>query len=253
MGRLLAAPMVLAGRIRRALRSAYDDAVLAKYTSLHSIHYGPGGRGYASAKDVRGAEAKQIYATLVSRVEYFVDTFPDLLDYQDGDSFVDIGCGMGQNIRMLSQRFPNSPITGIDISADAVEIVQTAEPNPRVSTQVGDVLDPQMLNGLLASRPDHIVVSHVFALLFAPTAEETRRLRFELAEQLAGSCRKSLIILDQFGRRGQLEVSIEQLNRAVIHDDVLEYFASISSVRAVLANSPRSQAVICQRLAAFEE
>ncbi len=251
--RILGPPMVIAGRIRRALRSAYDEEVLARYVSLHAIHYGPGGRGYAPLQELSSAEAEQKYTSLVSRVEYFVDTFPGLLDYQDGDSFVDLGCGMGQNIRMLSQRFPNSSITGIDISADAVELIRTAEQNPRVSTRVGDVLDLRVLDEVLASGPDHVIVSHVFALLFASTAEETRRLRSELIKQLAGACRKSVIILDQFGRRAQLEVSIEQLNRAVIRDDVLEYFASIPSMRAFLANSPRSQAIICQRLVPFDE
>ena len=239
--------MVLAGRIRRTLRGAYEDDILATYHSLHSIHYGPGGRGYASTPGLSAVETREMYSTQFSRLEYFADTFPDLLSYEDGDAFLDLGCGRGQNLRFLSERFPRSSIKGVDISTDAVEFVGLANSNPRLRVEVGNILDLHQLDSILSERPDHIILSHVFALLLGPSAVATHEMRTELVRHLVSACRKTVIILDEFNSRGNLKVSMEQLNRSVVADDVLGYFSVMEGSRSVLAYSPRSQAVMFQR------
>ena len=246
-GKTLGPLMVSAGRLLRAVRGAYEDEVLAKYKSLHLIHYGPGGRGYASTSGLSAVQTREMYSRQYSRLDYFVDTFPDLLCFEDGDSFLDLGCGKGQNLRVLSERFPRSSISGVDISTDAVEFLRLANSNPNMHVQVGDILDPHELDSILSERSDHIILSHVFALLLGPSVEETHEMRTELVRRLVRACRKTVIILDDFNSRGNLKVSIEQLNRCVVADDVLGYFSVVEGSRSILAYSPRSQAVIVQR------
>lgn len=242
--RLLAYPAIGWERVSRSMTAERQDLLFRKYVALHPRHYGPGGRGYQSVPVSTPEQRRERYLAQNSRLAWFAETFADLLDYADGDTFVDLGCGTGQNVRWLVSTFPESTVIGVDLSADAVGLVQECEPSERVLLRVGSITDLPFLDALLDRPVDHIVISHVFSLLFAPSRAETVALRQAIIDRLVAACGKSITIVDSFGPSGSTTIAIEQRQRAVVSDDVMRYFAPHESGRTVMARSDLSQAVM---------
>lgn len=245
--RILAYPSLAWQRSTTRLGRRRQDALFERYSGLHEQHYGPGGRGYEDVAPAGHDERSARYSAQVSRLEYFIDRFDDLLGYRDGDSFLDLGCGTGQNLRALARRYPRSSLFGLDLNADALGLIEECEPHERLSLRVADLTDEAAIEAFVPAGVDHVVVSHVFALVMAPSTEETVELRKRIVAFLAGLARKSVVIVDHFGAGHAIRISIEQSQRAVVEDDVLRYFTDLPNGRAVLADSPRSQAIIFQR------
>ncbi len=242
--RILQYPAGALERLRRVLRAEYQDRTFARFTRLHPRHYSVGGRGYQTVAGGSPEERRQRYEGQHSRLEHFLDEFHDLLDCVDGDSFLDLGCGTGQNLRMLAARFPASSITGYDLNADAVALVQECEEHPGVRVGLGDLIDPEFRRRTLSEPVDHIVLSHVFSLIFGPSADDTVSLRRDIVDDLVAACRKDIVIVDTFGSPGLPVISIEQRQRATVSDNVMDYFAGHASGRVVMAQSDRTRAVI---------
>ena len=242
--RVLLYPAIGWERLSRAVRLERQDLLFSKYVRVQPLHYGPGGRGYQSVPVSTPEQRRERYLAQNSRLAWFAETFGDLLNYSDGDTFVDLGCGTGQNIRWLVARFPQSTIIGTDLSSDAVGLVQECEPSNRVSLQAGDVTDLTFLDALLDRPIDHIVMSHVFSLLFASSKAETVALRQAIVDRLVAASRKSVTIIDSFGPSGSTTITMEQLQRAVVSDDVMRYFSRHASGRSVIARSDVTQAVL---------
>jgi len=242
--RILQYPALGYERISRTLEAERQDLLFERFGHLHGRHYGPEGRGYQGIVQSDPADREQHYRSQFSRLEYFADEFADFLHYEDGDTFADLGCGTGQNIQFLCRRYPNSPIIGSDFNNDAVGLIREFEQHPTLQLSVGDLRDEAFLNSVLASPVDHIVLSHVFSLVFAESLEQTLALRQQLIDRFVASSRKSVVILDNFGGRDQKSIKIEQKQRAVITDDVMSYFMKHADGRTIMAQSERSQAVI---------
>ena len=247
MGRVLKYPAIGLERVSRRFRVEYQDLLFRRYTRLHGLHYGPMGRGYQTiAAGSHGAHLAR-YQGQLSRLEYFADEYADILRYEDGDAFVDLGCGSGQNIRLLAERYPTSAVIGTDMNADAVALVKECEPSSNVHLSVGDMRDEDFLSEVLSEQIDHVVLSHVFSLIFAPSAGKTRELRQGFIDKIVERSRKSVIILDNFGKRGELSIAIEQRQRAHVTDDVMSYFSKHVEGRTFMVESERSQAIIFSR------
>lgn len=242
--RLLKYPAIGLERVSRRVSAESQDLLFERYSVLNTLHYGPTGRGYQATALGTPIERAERYGAQTSRLEHFSDRFPDLLRYADGDRFLDLGCGTGQNIRFLAERFRGSSIVGADLNADAIALVRDCEPHEFLELKVGDIHDDDFLDALLKSPIDHVVMSHVFSLILGRSHEATRALRQRVVDRLAAACRKSVIIIDTFGPRNRMDIAIEQRQRAFVSDDVLGYFAPHSSGRTVLAQSDRTQAVM---------
>lgn len=234
-------------KARSRLHAARQDRLFERYAQLHRQHYGPSGRGYQNVAGGSRRERRDRYEKQPSRLQDLLDSFPDFLGMSDGDSFLDLGCGTGQNIRMLAERFPGSSILGFDVNADAVNLIREFEVNPRVEVRVGDLTDDEFRSKALGGGFDHIILSHVFSLIFGSSAESTIALRGRILSDLVTACRSSLVILDRFGAPGDLNIAIEQKQRATVSDDVLGYFVGVPGGNAYMIASERTRAVVFRK------
>ncbi len=234
----------LSRRLRLVVRDVRQDLLFARYAKLHPIHYGPKGRGYMSLAAYSAHERSERYRTQRSRLQPFVDLFPDLLRFNDGDSFLEMGCGSGQNIRMLAEGYPSSRIVGYDINDEAVELVRDFESHCGVEVETGDLTDGVFRSTVLKESFDHIILSHVFSLICAQSSGLTADLRRNIILDLARACRTSLVVIDTFGFSGPPTMTIEQRQRAIVSDDVLAYLTGIDTGRTVLLQVNNLRAVV---------
>ncbi len=244
VGRILKYPALAYQRIARKGAAKRQDLLYQRFVRLHELHYGPSGRGYQGVAVSTREGRLSRYQSQVPRLQEFVDVFPDLLNYRNGDRFADLGCGTGQNIRFLAERYPQSVIIGTDMSADAIALITECEQHSELQLSVGDLRDETFLDAVLPTPVDHIVLSHVFALIFGSSAKDTRLLRQRFVDRMVSATRKSVVILDNFGARDQMAISIEQKQRASVSDDVMSYFSPHAEGRTLMAYSSRTQAVM---------
>jgi SAM-dependent methyltransferase len=245
--RLTAYPALAAQKVHASMRDSWQDAVFDRFTGLNEDHYSDSGRGYSGLASDTLAERKARFNGQFSRLRYFADTFPDFMAYEDGDTFLDLGCGTGQNIVFLLDRYPRSRVIGVDLNRPALALIRDSVDGNRVELIQGNVADEQLLRDILLESVDHAVMSHSFSLMIAHSLADTRSLRQRVTADLLRSCRKSVVVLDAFAARDTTTITVEQRSRAAVSDDVLSYFSDDPHGRAVLAQSDRTQAVMYRK------
>lgn len=241
--------------VREGAAAAADDALLAAYVPLVAAHYAPGGRGYATLASLDAEQAGARYEGQGSRLRPFIDAYPHLLGYRDGETFLDLGCGTGQNVRELLTRFPTSTVHALDVNADAIGFLARVEASPHLRTQVGSFADDATLRAVLdAAEADHVVISHALSTLYCDSVTGTRAMLHALLGRITATHVRSLIVIDSFASRGRTAVAIEQRTRLRLAHDVLSLLDDTPGGRAHLVNQPApfgnpgSQAVIWTRL-----
>ncbi|GFM38114.1 class I SAM-dependent methyltransferase [Desulfovibrio psychrotolerans] len=214
----------LVGIIHSGFKASYSNYAIKQYHRLTPLHYAPGGRGYLSLKDLSEAEKTEKYQSLVSRASMVLDKAGMLALYRDGDSFLDAGCGMGKNIRFLSQAYPNSKITGFDINESALDLIKSAEKNPNVTVEKGSILEPAYMASLPANGFDHVIMSHVMGFICVENEKVTAEIRQSIVDNLVRVANKSFLLLDSHSSCKAMTVEIEQKNRCRIYDNLTRYF-----------------------------
>ena len=214
--------------IKRSWAVVFSEYALKKYKLFLKIHYSEKGVGYLNYDELLQDECLKIYNELSSRVAHYIKHNSTVLDYSNGDSFLDAGCGKGQNIKELIARYPNSLIKGFDVSTGALLVVQTAlKGNGNVQVEVGSVVDFQYLESYPTGAFDHLIISHVFSLLIGSGVDETRKLRQTLIDHFIRIAAKSVLIMDGdiLSQIEVPEVIIEQNTRCVFRESLIPYFA----------------------------
>ena len=218
-------PLRVYRALGRMMTHTFNEYALSKYVSYIQHHYSKGGRGYFAYADLSDQEKIGLFGVPKGRIAPLIDSHGHILGLKDGDSFFDVGCGRGQNIKVLMERFPNSPIRAIDISAEAVDVIDLAVSDPRVTTQVCDLKDAATYAGIGDNTYDHVVMSHVMALLIGGSIAETRATRRMIISNLVRIARKSVVIIDNPAiLADQAAFKIEQLNRGYFAESILPYF-----------------------------
>ena len=217
---------------------------LGKYQNYLRFHYSENGRGYFDYKSLTDEEKISLFGQPAGRLEYFINNFSNVLAYQDGDSFFDVGCGRGQNTKALLDRYGSSPIHGCDISGDAIDVIRLAVKSDNLKLDVLDITDLEIYKSIPENYYDHVVMSHVFSFLTGKNVEETRKLRQLIIGQLVRIARKTVIIIGSSSILSNDEkFVIEQNYRGDFREPIINYFDHIKGT-AVIAKSQHSYALI---------
>jgi ubiquinone/menaquinone biosynthesis C-methylase UbiE len=211
--------------VRRCWGAAFAEEAFRHYAAGTRKHYGPDGLAYGHLASLPEAARLARFGDYQGRIRHYLGDHR-VLDFSDGDSFLDCGCGPGQNAILLRRAFQTSPIKAFDYSADAIALLRlVSKDDPLTTAERGDVLDASYLASYPSGSFDHVLISHVMSFLIRPTINETRQARQHIVDELVRIARKTVVVLDRIEpERTQMSIDIEQRDRAIVHDDLTQYF-----------------------------
>ena len=220
---------------------------LDKYSGYISHHYSKEGRGYFSYENISDEEKLKLYGSPKGRVADFIENYPDIVDYKDGDSFLDAGCGRGQNIKVLLEKFKASKIYGVDLSKEAVDVINLAVQNDNLKAEAADLTNIEIFKAIEDKSYDHIVMSHVFSIIIGNSLEHTKKIRQSIIREFVRIAHKSVLIIDGPENVNEKEsFVIEQLHRGAYTESILDYFPQDLG-RTIVMKSPYSTAVFFKK------
>ncbi len=227
----LALPFVLIvvglKRFKTVFQLSFADYALSRYQVFITSHYSEGGFAHKKLVGLSAEEKRERYMRGVSRLRVYVEQNPEIVNFQDGDCFLDLGCGSGQNIRYLSDTYPNSEILGFDFNRALIDIIQSAERNPNVKVEVGSFVDMDYLHSYSDDCVDWAIMSYTMGFIASDSAESTIELRKNIVNQCARISRKGVLVLTRAPEPG-FQVEIENNTRCFIRTDYGRFFEDLS-------------------------
>lgn len=232
---ILSRPFLAAGSgwsaFTRILSKQFNDYTLKQYVKFIPRHYARGGWGYLTLAGMSEKECLAQFNSLPSRISHYIENNPKVVSYKNRESFLDVGCGMGQTIKELVKRFPESPIHGFDVSEDALRVIRygTAQTNT-VTLEPGSAFDFEYLSRFKSGSFDHVILSHVIPHLMGASVQETLEKRQILIDQLVRISRQSVLLMSSIHHWPGDKVSegafvkIEQNNRCALVEPIAHYF-----------------------------
>lgn len=232
LGRLFAYQAYLWSAIRTLWKEAYTEYVLQVYERQNVAHYAPKGRGYANIPELSNQECIDLFSNLESRLQLFLDAYPVTVGYKDGESFLDAGCGKGQNLKFILTRYPRSQYIGFDIDERCLQVARIGVAGSTNRSLIkGSILDFDFLKKCFKDKSvDHICVCHVFSVLLEPTIHQTKLSHQRIIDEFVRIARKSIIIIDEMSLGKVFRVEIEQLTRATVCENIASYFIKFRSI-----------------------
>jgi hypothetical protein len=235
--------------IARCWRSAYTQAAMRHYAEALTRHYGPRGLAYGRLASANDSDRLTRFKNQQGRIRFYLND-RRALDFADGDSFLDCGCGPGQNVVELRRAFPASPIKAFDYNAEAIAILKLgSECDPLTTAEQGSILDVAYLASYPDGSVDHVLISHVMGFVLRPSMEETRHARQYIVDELIRIARKTVVVLDRVEtNQAQISIEIEQRDRGIVHDDLTSYFLHHETRGELyLMISPVDQAIVYRK------
>jgi ubiquinone/menaquinone biosynthesis C-methylase UbiE len=209
--------------IKKIIKNTYFNFCISKYVVFNKIHYSKEGRGYLDYQNLSYDKKEKIYSSNISRFEIiaqnnsFFNSF-----FSDNDTFLDLGCGKGENIKYLLKKFPNSKITGLDISNEALEIIREFEKSQNLFLNQIDLCNLKNIQNIKSKSFDNIIISYVLSTLLKNNITETITFRSNLISECLRISKKNIVILDHekmfFGDNKYFE--IEQINRGLYYNNI---------------------------------
>jgi len=205
-------------RLFSILTYVYKDAVIFFYTRQNKFHY-------TSDIAFRGLLLKNspVPGMVATRGNLFADHIVNLLDIKGDDSFLDCGCGGGNNIYAIRQRYPDATIQGFDLSPIAVEFVNRYFTEDKTEVKQGDIANINLLKSYPDNGFDHVLLYNMFSLILQDNIEKTRSLRQEIVNECVRIARKSMCIGETMASN-DLDIGIEQKTRAYFRERYEKYF-----------------------------
>ena len=225
----------------------FSNYALFQYKTLVKDHYSAQGSGYSGLDNLSNSQKKEHYERGKSRLEYFYNNNKYLLDFKNGDSFLDIACGYGRDIRFLSEKFNKSKIDGIDINATALEIIKTGNQNSNVNVIQNTFTDFNFLNEFKSESYDWVLISHALSVIFEDNFAKTLNLKKKLIKEFIRISNKGLIILDHDYKKNFV-VKLEQDTRCNIFHDYTKIFSSLNLGELYMMKSDESFAYFWKKL-----
>ena len=229
-------------KIYNLYTDVFNDYALNKYRKLSVKHYSLSGVAYKEFKYLDTEQMKKKYSNNKSRLEYFYKNNNYLLGFKNGDSFLDIGCGLGGDIRFLSNTFDKSKIFGIDINPQAISIIKLGNENPNVDAEEGNYLNTDFFDKFKSQSYDWVLASHSINLIFDENIEKTLKLKKELVKELIRISNKGVLIQTSIHNQKRFAVELEQKSRLLIFHDLKESFPAVGSGELYIMKSEESLA-----------
>ena len=238
--------------IKKSWNVAYIEYGTKLYSKWTSIHYSPKGRAYFNYDTLSNQEKFSLYGYPVGRVKYFLNSNSQVLGYINGESFLDAGCGRGQNIRVLHDYFSSSTIHGFDVSEGSIDIIKSGVREQKcVQVEVGSVTDKTYLRGYPDNAFDHVLMSHVFAFIMASGKQATQKMRQDIVDELVRISNNTVLILDSglsIFNFGDPSFEIEQLHRATYKESIIPYFKKhLAHGEICMLSSPESMGLLYKK------
>tara|TARA_B100001964_G_scaffold127276_1_gene140788 strand:- start:210 stop:1100 length:891 start_codon:yes stop_codon:yes gene_type:complete len=225
----------------------FNNYALSKYKNLSKDHYSERGPGYGGLRNLNIEQKKKYYINSKSRLEYFYNNNKYLLNFKNGESFLDIACGYGRDIKFLANRFDKSKIDGFDINASALDIIKSGNQNPNVNVNQKSFTDFNFLIELKSKSYDWVLISHALSVVFEHNFDETLNLRRKLINEFTRISNKGLLILDHAPKEN-FKVQLEQNTRCNIFCDYSDLFSSMSGGELYMMKSSESFAYFWKKV-----
>ncbi len=204
----------------------YINYGLNKYSRYISDHYKENGIAYEIYNELDENESINKFNTSNSAIEYYIYNYKYLIDYKDGESFFEPGCGLGNNLHTLNKLYPESKLKGFDLSQDAINFIKKATKNNNIDVECRDVLNLNYLSRINENAYDHTIMSHVFSLLISNSNELTDKLRLSIIRELIRISKKSFILIDnkRLFTESKPYLKIEQKYRCMYYSSLYSIF-----------------------------
>ena len=90
-------------------------------------------------------------------------------------------------------------------------------------------------NGFKENQFDHVILVNVFSLIYESNLTKSYRMREEIILNLTRISKKTLVIVDSEAilNTGSSYLNIEQNNRAIFYDNILNYFTNLKMLDKV--------------------
>lgn len=198
--------------------------VIKEYSIRNSLHYQPSGRGYTGLGVLNQKMLEMEYQKLTSRLEFIVKNYSRALNIQVNQSWVEFGCGKGQNLKYLISRDSNLTYHGFDINEDCLKVANFGKISNGITLQVGDIKDIEFLRRFNDNQFDNSLISHVLSTILCENIDATEIIHKSIVSELCRITKNSIIIIDEQNIDNKFSVNIEQLNRATINQDLFKFF-----------------------------
>lgn len=123
--------------------SAVEEEILARFKDGKGLHY----HHYGRFHQVMGEHSAQAVAmNLVPHILPLVEGAIERLEH--GIDVIDVGCGAGDALLLLAEKFPRSRFTGVDLCDDAFEVAAETAARKRLRNLVFKELDVSSVDTL---------------------------------------------------------------------------------------------------------
>ena len=152
------------------------------------------------------------------------------LNFNDGETFLEIGCGYGLNLIEIKKKFPNSGIYGCDIHSASLKSIDYFNKNnfKNIDLNIFDALKVYEAKSI-----DHVYIMHTLTHIMDQNKSKTNLLRRNVIENMMRISRKKVFIIENkiyYGSRYNLDGIYFINSNDSKKKNRIEYFNNIKEI-----------------------